>query len=46
MTRRALTWTANAAASGVIGWVALIGVFEAAYWGEAWLTQWRRKRGA
>lgn len=37
-----LRYLGNAAVSGVIGWAVLIGLFEAAYWGDAYLTHLRR----
>lgn len=43
MIRRGLTWSANAAASGVLGWLVLMAAFEGAFWVDAWLQH--RKRG-
>lgn len=39
-----LRYVGKAALSGVIGWAALIGMFEVAYWGDAYLQQWKRGR--
>lgn len=39
-----LSYLGRSAVSGVLGWAVLMGAFEAAYWGEAYLAHWKRGR--
>jgi hypothetical protein len=42
--KRAVSYVAGATVSGVLGWIALIGIFEGWYWASSFATHLRRER--
>ena len=41
-----LRYLGHSAASGVIGWIVLMAMFEGAYWADAYRQKWQREHKA